>query len=107
MTIEERSTSTTTDTLMSKGLETADMLIAEAMEYAGVNQKTAPKKYEAVERGVRYAVFTSLGLTGIVGTISEEFANGDRTLRNTIFEIKDMAAFQDDLPVQTDREDKN
>lgn len=87
---------TSVESVYSMGLQHASELIDEAMRYTSINSNTAPVRYESVKRGVKYAIYTTLGLTGIVGALSEDFvAEQGVYFKNETTAIKQMARFEE------------
>lgn len=87
---------TSTDVIYSAGLKQAQELVYEAMRYTNINQKTAPVRYESAKQGVKYAVYTTLGLTGIVGLLSEDYvASQDAHFKDETHTIRQMARFEE------------
>lgn len=73
-------------------LAKAKGVIIEALEYSRVNPDTAPVRYAAVERGVKYAVYTTLGFTGMINLITPEYIGQvDRETQSAIREIRYIA----------------
>ncbi len=87
---------TSVEFIYSTGLQHASELIDEAMRYTKINSSTAPVRYESAKRGVKYAIYTTLGLTGIVGSLSEDFvAEQDVHFKNETNVILQMARFEE------------
>ncbi len=67
----------------------AQNMIDEALRHAGVDSDTDPETRDTVEQGVKYAVYASLGLTGIIGSLSPEYIEiVDATTQQAISEIQ-------------------
>ncbi len=87
---------TSRNSIFIADLQQAQELIDEAMRYTGINQNTAPVRYESAKQGVKYAIYTSLGFTGVVGLLSEDYiASKDANFKDEIRTIRQMARFEE------------
>ena len=78
----------TAEIQFAERVDQAQALVDDAMVYSGINRSTAPVRYAAAERCVRYGVFVALGLTEIIGDVSSDYlATQDKALRETAVEI--------------------
>lgn len=95
MMTQKGSESNEIELVMGEGLREASRMIDEAMNFTKINPTTAPVRFESAKNGVKYSVYTSLGLTGIVGFLSNEFlANQDPNYVREVYLIKQMAKFE-------------